>query len=651
MGSPVFAASPSSTRHANVDNGVQASLRSGAATQQVIITFAPGHRDEMRAALEKHGDRIRADHPLLDALSVDVHASDISELANHPWVQDVSLDAVVSPSAVTAKAALSTTSSATLRETLGLPRLATSTTLTGSAGVGVAIIDSGIAPGTDFTGRITGFWDFTRGGIPVAPFDDYGHGTHVAGLIGSSGAASNYEFQGIAPDVRLVGLKVLDANGQGRTSDVIRAIEFVVANKAKLNVQIINLSLGHPILAPAKHDPLVLAVERATQAGLIVVTAAGNNGQKKNGDIGYTGITSPGNAPSAITVGAAITNNTVVRGDDRIADFSSRGPTWFDAYAKPNVVAPGFQLAGDTSLTSTLFKQLPSGRVKARNGADFLSLSGTSMATSVTTGVVALIVDAHNRAGLHRQRPLTANLVKGMLEFSAIPVSGADLFSQGTGEVNAGGAIALASAIDTADGSGYWVRSSVPGFTIIGGQTAAWSQNIVWGDTVYTGNLLYVSNIVWTSNIVWDANIVWDSLVAYVRARNIVWGTDALWGANIVWSDRVIGQMDGDNIVWGSSDGDNIVWGSLDGDNIVWGSFAGDNIVWGSFAGDNIVWGSFDGDNVVWGSVAATNIVWGSFKTNNIVWDSITDDVISAQPIGAGDSIVSAPWLSTGKIF
>src|SRR5262249_24034730 len=144
-GAPLFA-SPSSSAHTNVDDGVLASLRSGAPTQSVIITVASGHRSEIRAALEQHGDRIRADHPLLDALSVELHSSDIAELAIHPWVQDVSLDAPVSPSAVAAKARVSTTSSATLRETLGLPRIATSTTVTGSAGVGVAIIDSGIAP-------------------------------------------------------------------------------------------------------------------------------------------------------------------------------------------------------------------------------------------------------------------------------------------------------------------------------------------------------------------------------------------------------------------------------------------------------------------------------------------------------------------------
>src|SRR5205814_1358391 len=79
-----------------------------------------------------------------------------------------------------------------------------------------------------------------------------------------------------------------------------------------------------------------------------------------------------------------------------------------------------------------------------------------------------------------------------------------------------------------------------------------------------------------------DSNIVWDSSIAFVRAENIVWSTDAVWAANIVWADRVIGEMNGDNIVWGSADGDNIVWGSLNGDNVVWGTFAGDNIVWGT---------------------------------------------------------------------
>src|SRR5262249_58778981 len=120
------------------------------------------------------------DHPLLDALSVELHAADVNELANHPWVQDVSLDAPVSPSAVPspAKSGVATTSSATLRETLGLPRIATSTTVTGSAGVGVAIIDSGIAPGRDLTARIPGLRHLTPAAPPLAPHHASPPATH-----------------------------------------------------------------------------------------------------------------------------------------------------------------------------------------------------------------------------------------------------------------------------------------------------------------------------------------------------------------------------------------------------------------------------------------------------------------------------------------
>src|SRR5207302_8882907 len=156
------------------------------------------------------------------------------------------------------------------------------------------------------------------------------------GLVGSSGMLSDYGFQGVAPSVRLVGLKVLDGTGAGSTSDVIAALQFVTANKNQLNVQIVNMSLGHPIFAPAADDPLVQAVQAATAAGLIVVTSAGNVGRNPTtGAVGYGGFTSPCNAPSAICVGAANTYQTEARSDDVVAPYSSRGPSWYDGYAKP----------------------------------------------------------------------------------------------------------------------------------------------------------------------------------------------------------------------------------------------------------------------------------------------------------------------------
>jgi serine protease AprX len=620
-----------------VDRAVREALAAGEKTHHVIITVQPGFRDTLRKALSGHGDSIKSEHPLIDALAVEIHGADVDEIAKQPWVLAVSADAPVHAKAGKKSSATSLvvqpsqTTSNTLRETLGLPAVATSDTPTGATGVGVAIIDSGIAPNDDFMGRIVGFYDFTRGGIPTAPFDDYGHGTHVAGLIGSSGKLSNYQYQGIAPDVKLVGLKVLDRNGVGKTSDVIRALEYVTANRSRLNVHIVNLSLGHPVYAPAKYDPLVQAVEKASAAGLIVVVSAGNAGQKeRNGEAGYTGISSPGNAPSAITVGAVSTNDTVTRADDAVASFSSRGPTWFDAFAKPDVLAPGHGLPSDVSQTSFLYKLMTTGRVRSNNGQELLKLSGSSMSAAVATGVVALVLQKHNQNGFHRQRPLTANLVKGMLQYSAIPLAGADRLTQGAGEINAAGAIALAGAIDTHAGAGHWwLAGGVAPASTIGTVSYPWGQDITWNGSVLTGDLLYVSSPVWTDPAaVWGTaadgdNIVWGTN-AIVEAANIVWGTNNIWGTNLIWPERVVGQDDGDNIVWGTDDGDNIVWGTLDGDNIVWGTNDGDNIVWGTWDGDNIVWGTSDGDNIVWGTDAGDNIVWGTSDGDNIVWGTLT---------------------------
>src|SRR5579872_885713 len=264
-----FAQGPADSK---IDRALQNQLRSGSSTQSVIVTVKSGYRDTLRDALLKHGDHIKSEHPLIESLAVDLHSEDVAELARQPWVESIATDAVVSAKAnqsqlntwMATQRSSSQSSpvvTSSLRPTLGLLGVPTSTSVTGATGVTVAVIDSGIAPNDDFTGRITGFYDFTQGGIPTTPYDDYGHGTHIAGLIASSGKLSNYQYIGVAPDVHLVGLKVLDGQGQGKTSDVIKAIEYVVANQAKLNVQVINLSLGHPIYAPAQYDPLVQAVE------------------------------------------------------------------------------------------------------------------------------------------------------------------------------------------------------------------------------------------------------------------------------------------------------------------------------------------------------------------------------------------------------
>ena len=216
----------------------------------------------------------------------------------------------------------------------------------------MAVVDSGIAPSRDLPpARIEAFFDFTQpqgeAQLSTTPVDEYGHGTHVAGLIGGSGDASVGEYKGPARKATFVVFRVLDEDGAGYTSDVVAAIEYAVQHNDRLGIDVMmNLSLGHPIFEAAATDPLVQAVEAAVASGIVVVTSAGNIGiNPETGEVGYAGITSPGNAPAAITVGSLDLHYTATRFDDTVGPYSSRGPTWYDAFAKPDLVAPGHQLA------------------------------------------------------------------------------------------------------------------------------------------------------------------------------------------------------------------------------------------------------------------------------------------------------------------
>jgi serine protease AprX len=622
---------------------------SSGAPRSVIIRVAPDGKDRIQKRLPHRG-RGPAEHRFISALTAELDATEIAGLVSDPDVLSVSADAVVHASTSGSKAASGTlqtggswastpdfnpTTGSTgtapvsvIQRALGLQNWFTGSTAT------VAVIDSGLQDGADFSNRIVGFYDFTAGRGPVAstPIDDFGHGTHVAGLIGSSGVSSSGKYAGVAPGIKLLALKVLDKKGLGRTSDVISALEFAVANKDRFGIRVVNLSLGHAIYESGASDPLVQAVEAAVQSGLIVVAAAGNYGvNRTTGFEGYAGITSPGNAPSAITVGASDTAGTDRRDDDRVASFSSRGPTWFDGIAKPDVVAPGINVVSNQVAGSTLATQYQSLVVREGSGK-YLRLSGSSMATAVVSGLAALMVESNSYGAYHRRQQelggapaLTANATKAILQYSATPLHGKDgtvydPLAQGTGEVNGRGALLLSYSADTTRQAGtFWLADEWPPATEFGGVDQPWAQSIVWGTRI-------------------------------VRGSSLVEVNQTAWAANIVWGT---GQMG--NIVWGTlSEDDNIVWGTLlDGDNIVWGTalFLGnaqyaENIVWGTAAAwdDNIVWGTgllgtFDGDNIVWGTLSddADNIVWGTLSDDNIVWGTSDNTLtVSRTPNGGG---------------
>jgi serine protease AprX len=502
-------------------------------------------------------------------------------------------------------------------------------------GIGVAIIDSGITSYHDDLNRslsgyqwrrVVHFKDFTREPSANLWFndvqsDDYGHGTHVAGIIAGSGFDSNGRRMGVAPGAKLLGLKVLDGEGHGYVSDVIAAIDYAIAVKTAYNVRVINLSVASGVFESYWNDPLTLAAKRATEAGIVVVAAAGNLGLDANGRSQWGGVTSPGNAPWVLTVGASSHQGTTRRGDDIVANFSSHGPTWLDFAAKPDIVAPGVGIESLADPRSALYGLL---RPYLLNGAfpvgykPYLSLSGTSMATPVVAGTVALMLEANPR--------LTPNAVKAILQYTA--ESRENVLAQGAGFLNANGAVRLARFFAAPqNGTGY-MRDYIEGERI------NWSRHIVWGNYLITGGVPLPGSNAWATNQTWGA----------VKTQT---GQPIVWGArqdddNIVWSVN-----DDGNIVWSVNDDGNIVWSVNADDNIVWSVVADDNIVWSVNADDNIVWSVADDGNIVWSVNDDGNIVWSVADDGNIVWSvAALQNVVWGTDCGGADC-KKAVWGST----
>lgn len=289
--------------------------------------------------------------------------------------------------------------------------------------IGVAIVDSGVDGGipdlqdpTCTKPRLVYKEDFVTWNGDS--WDPYGHGTHVAGIVGGNGfckvQGTAYKgLPGVAPRVNLISLRALDKRGVGRDSSVIAAIDRAVALKNTYNIRVLNLSLGRVIKESYTKDPLCQAVERAWKAGIVVVVAAGNNGRDNSmGTSGYSTITSPGNDPFVITVGAMRDMKTPSKGDDQIATYSSKGPTLIDQFVKPDLMAPG-NLVNSVKPWGSYIQTTYTGNTvpgEWPNGTQFdtyFFLSGTSMATPIVSGAAALL--------LQKDPTLTPDQVKARL--------------------------------------------------------------------------------------------------------------------------------------------------------------------------------------------------------------------------------------------
>ena len=585
------------------------SLLSAMQKTKVIVTLKPGVK--LPADFQRFA-KLNGRLGIINGQVLNLPNNLIKRLSEHPDVFDIRYDRPLRK--LDYKTVL-TTGATAVNRSLGYT----------GAGIGVAVIDSGVAQWhDDLTNngttqypygnqRVSAFVDFVNG--QTTPYDDEGHGTHVAGIIAGNGYDSNGRHAGVAPDASLVVLKVLDSNGGGSISNIIAALDWVLANHASYNIRVVNMSVGASVTESYWTDPLTLAAKRVADAGIVVVGAAGNNGK-------YGGIVAPGNAPWVLTVGASSHQGTADRHDDVMAGFSSKGPTFRDFGAKPDLVAPG---KGSLSLSDpwgTFYTEkasfLSDGLIPTPY-KPYLTLSGTSMAAPVVAGTVALMLQANPS--------LTPNAVKAILQYTAQVLPAYDALTQGAGLLNAVGAVRLAKFYATAQ----------PGDTMP--TQWMWSKRIIWGSHLLTGGYLDPHANAFALGTNWGvaitdsgANVVWGSACADPNGcANVAVGTNAM--ENIVWGTSVDAATE--NIVWGTNvdaPAENIVWGTscsdldLCAENIVWGTAAGDdaeNIVWGTDAGSqNVVWGPDGATDVVWGIDSEGSLFPGSSVDGTIVWDA-----------------------------
>ncbi len=393
--------------------GLLSSAQSSPASTFSVIVQGKGGNQAAHAVADVLGVSVKVARTFtsIDGVAVDLTGAQILTLA-----PDTRLTAITADSRVRLSSTYEKWPSIT-----GVQKYWATSTSPAAPAATIAIIDSGIdATRPEFAGRIVANVNLST--LPGnSPGDGRGHGTFVAGIAASGLVGKT----GSAPAAKLVSLDVMDDNGMAKTSDVIAATDWILANKAKYGIRVANFSLHSSVPNSFMYDALDKAVEKLWFNNVVVVAAAGNYG-KPDGPSGVP--FAPGNDPFVITVGATDTGKSLSTFDDIAAPWSAYGYT-LDGFAKPDLAAPGRYMIGPVPVTSTLYAERPDHVVEP----GYMMLSGTSFSAPIVSGIAALILGRHPE--------YTADQVKGALMVGADPLPQASSLSVGVGEVAAGPSI------------------------------------------------------------------------------------------------------------------------------------------------------------------------------------------------------------------
>ncbi len=370
---------------------------SAAKAQPVLIELAAQNPDQsvdvivqkMAGATEAEervaalGGQVTQDLRIINAFAAKMSASEAVQLSKASSVRWVSLDAALESSAC-AQCVDTTNLANAYISAIRADKVWNSKPYIQGQGIGVAVIDSGVNPNGDL---------YTNMGVNrqvadvrfnsdynQSPSDGYGHGTHVASIIGGDGSKSSGKYIGVAPMVNIINVKVSNDDGSAMMKDVVAGLQWVLDNKDTYNIRVINLSLNSAVAESYNTSPLDAAVEILWFNGVVVVVSAGNKGSGA--------IYAPANDPFAITVGAMDDKGTASTKDDVLASFSAYGKSENGA-VKPDLVAPG------SNITARLVNQnmgLAGAHPANKVGSQYFRMSGTSMAAPMVSGAVALLL-------------------------------------------------------------------------------------------------------------------------------------------------------------------------------------------------------------------------------------------------------------------
>jgi serine protease AprX len=349
---------------------------------RVIVQKLAGASDAEKKVTQL-GGRVLQDLGIIHAFSAEMTAEAAVELARSGSVRWVSLDAVMASSTCTQ--CIDTKNLAnTYIHAIQADKVWNSSKYLQGKGIGVAVVDSGINPNGDFytlMGVNRQVMDIRfNNDYNQSTSDGYGHGTHVASVIGGDGSESGGKYIGVAPMVNLINVKVSNDDGSARMTDVILGLQWILQNKNKYNIRVVNLSLNSTVAESYHTNPLDAAVEILWFNKIVVVASAGNSGDGA--------IYPPANDPFVITVGAVDDKGTKSLNDDVMASFSAYATT-VDGFNKPDIVAPGKNIvARIVNMNMGLAKDHPANKV----GNEYFRMSGTSVSAPMVSGAVALLL-------------------------------------------------------------------------------------------------------------------------------------------------------------------------------------------------------------------------------------------------------------------